>query len=281
MQNVGQQPTTCSAATPHAVLPYHVHCCHTTCSAANHACHAMQPAVWQCARKCSNFHCASQTPFHCTSGIRPVATAAVSQNFHVYSTANSSWRSAGHKKSMQFCKHVQPSLQFSNTNQQMHDSQWAGPNSNKLWHNLVVSQERSLKESHLQMRARLQVERAAAYCMTAYRLACHVGSKLMIAAWRSASPKRYMSMHLAGCPSRPALPAHSSAQQLLGAPLVSLRPGITHANTRLRSCFPCSLQAATAGLETVKDASVLPDNNAMCRLPIMPCPFYTGASSNS
>lgn len=90
----------------------------------------------------------------------------------------------------------------------------------------------------LQIRALLQVERAAEYCMTAYRLACHVGSKLMIAAWRSASPKRYISMHLAGCPSRPALPAQHT-------PCMTLPSTLNKSCQRCPSYVNCSTRCYT------------------------------------
>lgn len=78
------------------------------------------------------------------------------------------------------------------------------------------------------MTARLHVDSTEAYCIMAKRLGCHVGSEQTMAAWRRASLKRYMSMQRAGCPSRPARPAHtctpsvtyqSSTQICLDGPL--------------------------------------------------------------
>ena len=60
----------------------------------------------------------------------------------------------------------------------------------------------------LQRMERRQVDREEAYCIMANRLPCQLGSKLTMAACLRASLKRYNSMHRAGLPSRPALPAH-------------------------------------------------------------------------
>ena len=98
------------------------------------------------------------------------------------------------------------------------------------------TEQRVESREHLQMTARLHVDRTEAYCIMAKRLGCHVGSEQTMAAWRRASLKRYMSMQRAGCPSRPARPAHMH----LPCHMSVLHSGLLEWSTEKRSLRICA-----------------------------------------